>query len=245
MRRPTSLKHVGVSVAVADDHTLQELERYAELGRLSASLIHEITNPLAAALLHLEQSAHEHNHSIKRAKRNIHLLWRYVEAARQQVRQESRVGFFMSNSQLEQVKRVFMPLARQSEIKLEIYAPQNYRLYGDPVKFQQIVSNLISNAIDAAKSCPKESRVIKLTVTVNRHYMVLRVNDQGKGIAPEQLKYLFEPFYTTKAQAGQGMGIGLALVKRYVEQDFGGSIRVRSRPMAGTRFIVKLRLPQS
>jgi signal transduction histidine kinase len=245
MRMPAPLKNAGVSVvATADDQALSEMERYAELGRLSATLLHEITNPLAAALLHLEQSANEHSHSIKRAKRNIHLLWRYVEAARQQVRQESRVGFFMSNAQLEQVKRVFMPLARRSDIKLEVYTPKNYRLYGDPVKFQQIVSNLISNAIDAAKPCPKERRVIKLSVTASRQYLVLRVTDRGNGVGPEQLQHLFEPFYTTKATAGQGMGIGLALVKRYVEQDFGGSIRVRSRLMAGSRFIVRLKLPQ-
>ena len=67
---------------------LRELEHFAELGRLSACLLHEISNPLTAAMLYLEQSENRESLHIRRALRNMLLLQKYVEAARQQARHE-------------------------------------------------------------------------------------------------------------------------------------------------------------
>jgi signal transduction histidine kinase len=243
MSKPADSRPAGFRVIEAvDDSSLQELQRLAELGKLSASLLHEITNPLAAALLHLEQSTHEHTQSIRRAKRSINLLRRYVEAARQQARQESRVGFFMSGREIDQVRRVLGPLARSRGIKLDVYAAHSYRLYGDPVKFQQIVANLVSNALDASQTIWPTDKTVRLIITATRQFLIIRVTDRGSGITSEELPRLFEPFYTTKSTTGHNMGLGLTAVKRYVEEDFSGSIRVRST-RRGTTFTVRLRLP--
>lgn len=223
---------------------LHELERFAELGRLSASLLHEISNPLTAALLYLEQYDNRQSANIRQVRRNILLLQRYVEAARQQVRRESTLSSFYVRQQLDQVRRVLTPLAQRQGIRLHIEPAVNYKLYGDPVKFQQIMANLIinaTNAYDGSVTLPADKQII-VRLSSKQRWLYVRVKDCGKGIIADQLPHVFEPFYTTKSQRGHGLGIGLAIVKQYVENDFYGSVTVTSSPIRGTEFTAKLRL---
>lgn len=223
---------------------LQELEHFAELGRVSACLLHEISNPLTAALLYLEQSDNRESLHVKRALRNMLLLQRYVEAARQQIRLESTVGSFYVRAQLDQVQRILTPVARQRGVRLHINPASQCKLIGDPVKFQQIIANLILNAIDSYDGSIKndDQKIVTVTVASSRQWLIVRVADKGGGITPDQLPSLFEPFYTTKMHCGRGLGIGLALVKQYVEQDFFGTVKLTSSERKGTEFITRLRL---
>lgn len=245
IRFPAIKNFTGTStVDNVDADRLRELQRLAELGRLSASLLHEISNPLTAAILHLEQHEDQVSPNIRQARRNIQLLQRYVEAARQQVRQESHPIAFNVRPQIDQVKRVLRPLAKRVGVTLKVKQSANYRLFGDPVKFQQIVTNLIANAIDAYNSDLASARSPMVLVKVSSHHqwLTLQVTDWGRGITSVQLPKLFEPFYTTKARYGQGLGIGLTMVKRYVENDFNGSIHVTSSLRKGTQVNARLRL---
>ena len=227
-----------------DADRLRELQRLAELGRLSAGLLHEISNPLTAAILHLEQFEDQRSASIRQARRNIQLLQRYVDAARQQVRHESQPGTFYIRPQIDQVKRVLRPVARRSKVKLRFEQSANYCLFGDPVKFQQIVTNLVVNAIDAYNSelVISHDRVVAVKLNSNHQWLMLQVTDWGRGITGRQLPKLFEPFYTTKSRHGNGLGIGLTMVKHYVEHDFSGTISMTSSLRKGTQCTVKLRL---
>lgn len=221
---------------------MRELEHFAEIGRLSACLLHEISSPLTAAMLYLEQSDNRESPHIKQARRNMILLQRYVEAARQQVRNESTVGSFYVRPQLDQVRRVLTPLAKQRGVRLRIHPATQHKLIGDPVKFQQIIANLIINAIDAYDTASHSEKIVTVSVTSSRQWLLVRVADKGSGISSDQLPRLFEPFYTTKATCGRGLGLGLAMVKRYVEEDFCGSVSLTSSKRKGTEFITKLRI---
>src|SRR4051812_12823379 len=106
---------------------LQELQHFAKLGRLSASLLHEISNPLTAALLNLELSGQQ-TPAIKQAKQDMQLLQRYVEAARQQVRLASKPVNFSVRSQVRQLRRVMMPVAKRARVKLDIEAAPDCKL---------------------------------------------------------------------------------------------------------------------
>lgn len=222
-------------------YSLQELHRLAELGRLSATLLHEISNPLTTALLYLEQTDND-SPAIREARRSIRLLRKYVEAARQQIRQESTLTDFRLSTQIAQLKRVLMPLARKAGVRLVIEPIPDCRLYGDPVKFQQILANLIVNAIESYPMgmvvSPDKPVLVRISATA--HCLVIEIGDWGQGMTASQLKQVFEPFYTTKLQAGHGLGIGLAIVKQYVTKDFGGSIKVTSSRRKGTLFRVEL-----
>lgn len=224
---------------------LEQMEHFAEIGRLSASLLHEISNPLTAALLYLESQDNQNLPNVRRARRNIILLQRYVEAARQQVRNESEVTEFFVKPQLDQVRRVVLPLARSQGVMLKFEVAPNFKIYGDPVKFQHIITNLIINSIDSYQDAVLLSdRPKQVTVSMeDRHnWLVIKVVDTGKGIARDQLASIFDAFYSTKSRTGHGLGLGLMTVKQYVERDFSGSISVKSSLRRGTQFIAKLRL---
>jgi len=206
---------------------------------MSASLLHEISNPLTAALLNLELSD-EKSPTVRRAQRDMRLLRRYVEAARQQVRYQSRTTNFSLLPQVEQLKRVLLPLARKAGVQLTVNAAAPCRLRGDPVKLQHIMSNLVVNAIQAYEASQLPGGRVDMICEVKDNWLTIRVTDWAAGIPDEALPHVFEAFYSTKTASGHGLGIGLAIVKRYVTADFGGDITVASRPQDGTCFTVRL-----
>jgi signal transduction histidine kinase len=227
-----------------NDLQLQELRRFAELGRISASMLHEISNPLSAALLQLELSDHS-SPAVRKAKRNMQTLRNYIEAARQQISGASSVKLFSIQAQLEQLKIILMPLAQQAGVTLKVGPLANcLKMSGDPIKFQQIITNLVMNAVQAYDNINHqlETSIVKLDLICNDEWLIIKVQDWGKGILPSELPKVFEPFYTTKSEHTQGLGIGLSLVKQSVINDFEGSIKVTSSPQNGTCFTVKMRL---
>ncbi|HZL07977.1 MAG TPA: HAMP domain-containing sensor histidine kinase [Candidatus Dormibacteraeota bacterium] len=223
---------------------LRELQHFARLGRMSASMLHEISNPLTAAMLNLELGDKQSS-AIRRARKDMQIMRRYIEAARQQVRLQAKATGFRIQPQLDQLKRVVAPLARKAGVRLYIGLAPECQLHGDPVKFQHIISNLLVNAIEAYGGRNADSRrvnVVRMTFSYDQSWLTVQVADHGNGIAPEAMPRLFETFYTTKGQSGRGLGIGLAIVKQYVTDDFRGSIKVNSSPRRGTCFTVTLPL---
>ena len=107
-----------------------------------------------------------------------------------------------------------------------------------PAQINQVLLNLITNAAQAI-----ELPAGRITVRTHRvgNYALIAVEDNGKGIPPQNLERIFEPFFTTKP-IGQGTGLGLSICYQIVEQH-GGRIRVTSSPVTGTRFLIALPLP--
>lgn len=222
---------------------LLELERFAEIGRLNASLLHEISNPLTAAMLWLEQYENRHSPNIRHVRRSIRLLQRYVEAARQQIRRESEYRNFRVQPEIEQVKQVLVPLARHKGVRLRFGQANGYKLHGDPVKFQQIIANLVNNAIDSYETVPgRDNKTVVVSFRKDQDFLLIGVSDKGCGMTDKQLSRIFQPFYSTKSKTGRGVGIGLSVIKSYVETGFRGGIQVDNRRRQGTRFVIRLRM---
>jgi two-component system NtrC family sensor kinase len=104
----------------------------------------------------------------------------------------------------------------------------------DPGLLRQIIINLLSNAFDAIA---REGRVT-VSAKVNDASVDIAVSDTGAGISPDDLRSIFEPFYTTKGR-GKGTGLGLAIC-RELSKSLGGSIEVESAPGKGSTFTVHL-----
>jgi signal transduction histidine kinase len=105
----------------------------------------------------------------------------------------------------------------------------------DPGLLRQIVVNLVANALDAVD---RNGRVAVTAELAGEDDVLIMVSDTGHGISPEDLRRIFEPFYTTKGR-GKGTGLGLAIC-RQLTAALGGSISVESRPGQGSRFFVRL-----
>ncbi len=218
---------------------LLEMQPFAEFGRIGASLIHEIANPLTAAVLQLEahQKTAQSDQLVLRAQRNLRQLENYLLAARKQLKRQTTQSWFSVGLELRQIAKLLQPRAQRAGVSIHVDKVVHIRLYGDVVKFHQLVANIMANAIDAYDGQQRQgAAVVAVTVRQREGMVIIKIADHGSGIAAAELEHLFKPFYSTKTHLRSGLGIGLSLVKQYVEQDFNGKISVRSSADKGTVF---------
>ena len=109
------------------------------------------------------------------------------------------------------------------------------RINGDPIQLQQVLSNVILNAMDAVLDMPHNQRTVTVTTTKDRRFAEICVADTGPGVAPETATKIFEPFFSTK---DHGMGMGLSIARTIVNAH-DGQIDVENRNGA----VFRIRLP--
>ena len=223
---------------------LLELQRYAEFGRMNANLLHEITSPLAAASLNLQQLGKADLPALKQARKSLGQLERYVQTARKQLQHQSQLSEFEVRREIKQLFLILKPLADKAHVKLRLDIKTPIILYGDPVRFNQIIANLVTNAIDAYTETLVKNAAVTISVEDLGRYLKVSVADKGAGISAVQLPQIFQPFYTTKQGEQRGLGIGLSIVKQSVKNDFKGTICVNSSPDRGTVFTLLLKFTQ-
>jgi signal transduction histidine kinase len=219
--------------------------RLTHLGRQSAILLHEISNPLTSALIHLEQlqASNPASVNLKHLKSSLIRLQRYVETAKGQLKTSQSNKPFRVNPQVSEIKRLVRPIALAHYVKVTFSDIDNCSLKGDRLKFQQILVNLIINAIEAYPFSQQltADRYVKIDFKQLNQLLIIEVKDQAGGIDESSLNHIFEPLFTTKTSPSSGLGMGLFIVKHYLETYFEGSISVNSSTK-GTCFKLKFRL---
>jgi signal transduction histidine kinase len=139
------------------------------------------------------------------------------------------------NALFDNALRIVQHLVKKRGIEIVRHAGELPEIDCAPAQINQVLLNLLSNAIQAIEH--DAGRITVRTQALDGRVMAL-VEDNGKGISEENLAKIFDPFFTTKP-VGQGTGLGLAIAHQIVEQH-GGLIRVASKPGVGTRFLVAL-----
>lgn len=226
----------------AERQQAEELRRYAEFGRISAQLLHEVSVPLTAASLNLEQFDGRQLELVRLARKNLLQLERYIQAARRQLTCDCQPVRFSVRCELRQLALMMQPVARQRRVQLIIETACSGQLYGDPARFSQLVTNLIVNAIDAYDGLSTTRKLVRVSATAEAESLLIRVSDHGVGINSSVQEQLFKPFCSTKHDRRYNLGIGLNTVRQITEQEFGGSISVESAEKSGACFTVKLPL---
>ena len=235
---------------------VSQLHRFAEFGKLSSGLFHDLLNPLTAVSLNMEQiKGKEEFEEIKEAKaylkRAISATKRienFISAIRKQIsNQENKVEFFLKE-EINQAIQLLSYKARKANVKIVFEENQNIKMFGDSVKFNHIVTNLIGNAIDSYNDLEVENKKIDIGIKEDDGNIYLSVEDYGMGISQDIIDKIFQPFFTTK-EYKSGMGIGLSLMRQIIEKDFGGKIEVESPSSAkatagkeqnkGSKFTIK------
>ena len=227
--------------------------KLASIGELSAGVAHEINNPLngvinfAQLLKDEERPRSEFEQQmidgiIDEGGRIAQIVRGLLAFARADAHEVSRAHFADS---IEASIALFGRQFEKDGIKLEIDLEPNLPLVrADGSRLRQVVVNMISNAHHALKAKPIESiepKVFKITARrAGRKGEIVRVEfyDNGVGIKSEDLGKVFDPFFTTRREAG-GTGLGLS-VSFGIIRDFGGTIRVESEEGKFTRFIIEL-----
>jgi len=235
---------------------LARVNRFSTAGELTALIAHEINQPLGAILMSTESAAIILN-SLDSSSPDIAELGEIVNDISQNNQRATEVirrmrsllkkaPFELIGLDLNELARdtvdFLSPLARGRKVELRnVITADALPILADRIQLQQVIVNLVVNGMDAMKEMPSENRIISVRVSRVEQSAELSVSDRGPGIPDEQLKQVFEPFFSTKAE---GMGMGLSIVRTIVEMH-GGSIRVEGRPAGGATFRVQVPLARS
>lgn len=218
---------------------LERMHRLAEFGQLASGLFHDLLNILNAISLRTEGSREDED-SLSAAYETTRQIQQFMRAVQTQLgKTDSREAFSLQDV-AEQAIQLVSYKANKEGVRIFFECPSSHSLtyVGIPFKFHQVVVNLLMNAIDAYQGIPRtRSHVVMVRISSRRDSFILTVKDEGCGI-PDSLKdKVFTPFFTTKDASG-GAGIGLASVKKIVEEDLLGTISIHSPRTGGTVFVV-------
>jgi len=223
-------------------------EQLASLGTLSATIAHQLTQPLTVIRLSIDNALDELDASsasqtvIRRLKDSVTQvsnITSIIERFRNFARKSS--GRTVSEVSLKavaiRIAGLLSESARSAHITIQIKNMDDLPCpWMNENDIEQLFFALIGNAIQAADG--KKNRQLVISGAAKERYIELQISDDCGGIAPENIDKIFEPFFTTKPR-GQGTGLGLCIVKDIVS-NIGGHIRVESKFGKGTTFIVNI-----
>ena len=248
---------------IAQDH-LVRTEKLAALGRMVAGVAHEINSPLGVSVTlasmlslrlkdlsagladghlrrsHMEQYIADAGAGCELLMSNIQraadLVHSFKQVAADQTSDELRR--FEMGTCLADIVASIGPVWRKAGHRVDIVCPERVDLYGHPGAISQIVTNLVTNSVIHGFE-PGQSGVLTISATLAAADTVeLCYTDTGKGIAPELRVMVFEPFFTTRRNAGS-TGLGLHIIYNLVVGGLGGSVRLEPGDESGVRFIIR------
>ncbi len=236
----------SLELAVRNLHDKQnqlvEAEKLASIGILAAGIAHEINNPLTSVLTFSHLMLEQMPEGDPR-RETLKMMSRETERARIIVRQ---LLSFAKETPLKTVKtnvncpinEIIETLGAQGlfngiEVSLK-FAENLPQILADPIKLEQVVLNILLNAIHSITPPGK----IEVMTRTARDSIEILISDTGSGIPQEYVGKIFDPFYTTKESA-KGTGLGLAVSYGIIKKH-GGEIEVKSTPGSGSTFVVRL-----
>lgn len=239
-------------------------EKMASLGRLTAGIAHEMGTPVAAVRNALSETAaliDEYARSIddpdvtdadhsaiaadmrdanELAKKAAERAAAFVRSIKSQTRDEgsSERVLFDAAAAIKDSLQMLAHAASDARCRVHFRCPhERVDLLGTPGKLSQVVTNLVSNAIDATAEAGGGD--VHVELRRDGKDIVLTVTDHGPGIPPDIAPRIFDPLFTTKA-IGKGTGLGLTIVHDLVHGDLRGRVDVSSEPGRGARFTVTI-----
>jgi signal transduction histidine kinase len=229
---------------------MAQLHRATEMGQLVASLAHELAQPLAAVLSNAQAAS-------RLAARSEPDLIEIRAALSDIIEDDQRARAVLNNVRAllkrhaitphkvnlnEIVENVILMVRASAQLRgvqlQTLLSEEAVFVQGDEVPLQQVLLNLVNNAMDAMEKIPLERRLLTLKTIVQPQTGsgLLLVTDQGPGISDTVKERFFEPFFTTK---GEGLGMGLAICQTIL-QTLGGSLELSDNSEAGATFLVQL-----
>ena len=229
---------------------LARANRFSMAGELTASIAHEINQPLGAIRVNAETAAL----MVKSATPDMAEITEIVADIRRDEERASEVilrlrsllnkaPFELRDIDLGEVVRETIELlsglaiGRQVEFRSALSGIP-LPVKGDPIQLQQVIVNLVVNAMDAMSDLPAAERRVTVRTARDDRLVEVSIADQGPGIAPDRLRQVFEPLFTTKTG---GMGMGLSIARTIVEAH-GGRLSVENQSAGGALFRVSLPL---
>ncbi|MFA4966762.1 MAG: ATP-binding protein [Candidatus Margulisiibacteriota bacterium] len=227
--------------------SLLQSEKLAALGTMAAGLAHEIKNPLAS-IKGMTQILPENLNDREFMGKYLDIIPRQLDRINSIIETLLRIGkpkkFVLSNVNLSKIIDDLLKLVegqcKKKNIRVSASVPEDLIVRGDAEQLMQALMNLVLNAIDAMPQ-GGELKVAANEYNVNEgKRLSIEISDTGVGIAPENIKRVFDPFFSTK---DNGTGLGMAITYRIIKEH-NGDIEVESEERRGTKFKVWLSTKQ-
>jgi PAS domain S-box-containing protein len=227
---------------------LAQAARLRALGAMAAGIAHEVSQPISAVLLNAHSSLNLLGESKpdvtalreavadivsdgKRARDVIHRIRGLVKQT------PLRTAPVSMNDVVGDVITLSRRMLRERRVRLQLGLTSDLpHVVGDRIQLQQILLNLVLNAVDAMQGVNGGPRVLAIHSDRAPEGVVVRVKDSGHGIRPEHVEQVFQPFFTTK---DEGMGMGLS-ISRSIAETHGGQLRIAENSTDGMTFELEL-----
>ncbi|WP_298941947.1 ATP-binding protein [uncultured Psychromonas sp.] len=246
-------RHKAESALRSTQKELIQSAKLAVLGQLSASISHELNNPLSAirtyaenAVLFLERNQLD---NVSNNLTRIGLLTERMAKISSQLKSFAR----KPNGELQVIAlqpvifaahELLKPQLKANKVNLTIELPETpVNVRAEPIQLEQIIVNLLSNALQSMQHSDDKQIIIILAVQLedkqdNKPLAIIKVLDKGTGIDKKYLSHLFEPFFTTKET---GLGLGLSISQQIIS-NMKGTLSAQNRPTTGAEFTITLPL---
>jgi signal transduction histidine kinase len=229
---------------------LAHINRYAMAGELTASIAHEINQPLGSILTNAETAQlmlkmpapdlNELGEILGDIQRDDQRASDVIVRLRSLLKKTPfELSDFDLNALVGETIELLSGLGAAREVRLNSFMTTlPLPVKADRVQLQQVIVNLVINAMDAMSAMPLQDRSMNISTAREDTFAELSIKDSGPGIPQDNLKQIFEPFFTTKPE---GMGMGLSIARTIVEAH-GGQLSVENRAGGGAVFRVRLKL---
>jgi PAS domain S-box-containing protein len=224
---------------------LEHLDRLTMLGELTASIAHEVNQPLSGVVSNgsaclrwlagetpdMEEAREAARRIVRDGKRASEVIARVRALTKKNGARREKLDL---NQTLWEVLALISDEAKKNSVVIRTeFTDDAFAVLGDRVQLQQVVLNLIMNAIEAMSTVRERARDLVITTrNVETDRVEVTVEDSGMGLDPNMVQKIFEPFYTTKPT---GMGMGLS-VSRSIVQSHGGRLWATTKDSPGTSF---------
>jgi len=219
---------------------LLKAERLAAIGQAATMVGHDLRNPLQAIengiyYINTELSTHPNSQNVKETLHAIHDSVEYADNIVKNLQSfaSKREPLFREITINKLVKEAVSHVKKPENVEIVIELGELPKIEADKDMIKQIFVNLVDNGIQAME---EKRGTLKVSTKKTNAFIEVKFQDTGIGIKKENMKKIFTPFFTTKAQ---GMGVGLPICKRFAEIH-DGSIKVESKEGEGSIFTVKL-----
>lgn len=217
---------------------IEQLYKFAEVGQLSAMLLHDIANHLAVLNLDLaDLRQQKQSKALRQLSENIGYIEQAIGQARRQLQAKDNKRTFSVVDCIND--SVTLPRFKASSSAIHVEADEeDIELYGESLRLSHVITILVSNALESYKpGTPNTQRHVSINIKNIGDQIVIAVLDRGQGIPASVRENLFAPLNSNKKD---GLGIGLFIAKKVVETHFNGTLSLGESTKKQTEFILEL-----